>query len=98
MANNLTTDPIVIDTFSVDVVISAIGLKVKSIIFTSDSVGDVFVLEDVNGVEIFRAKINSADASIVWTPSDGQWFNKGVYLNVSRGTYTGTAKALIYIY
>lgn len=97
MANSTNTNPIVIDTFSSDIELYNIGVKVKSIIFTSPNVDDTLTLEDLNGVECYRAKVKSADETILWNPSGGHWFSRGLRLDVSDGTYGAGAKLLLYV-
>ena len=95
MANSTVTNPIVIDTWTADVTISAHPIPIKSIIVESNTAEDLVVLEDDKGVEIFRMRTSTANQTYVWTPSQPVVF-KNMYLDVSDCTITGTAKMLIY--
>ena len=52
MANSVVTNPIVLDTFNADVVISTVPIEVRAITFKSAAAADVFALEDANGVKV----------------------------------------------
>jgi hypothetical protein len=75
MANNTATNPIVIDTFSTDVTISAVPIEVKAITFYSAAAGDVFALEDKNGTKVLVIGQTVNGGSMILSPGSPLRFN-----------------------
>lgn len=96
MANSLTTNPIVIDTFSSDVTISSVPIKVKKMIFWSTAADDKLVLEDNNAVPVVYYQLATAKDTRPIDFGEGQHFNS-LILDVSNGTYTTASRLLIYL-
>ena len=97
MANNLLTNPIVLDTFSSDVTIADKPIRIKSISFSSSSAADKLVLEDRKGVTNVYLQLPVAGSTQDWTPAEPVWFQNGLICDVSDGAYVGTARLLIYL-
>ncbi len=95
MANVLTTNPIYLDTFSADIVISSVPIKVKGISFISTNADDKLVLEDINGVPNVMIKLPTAKDSKHIPYGEGQHFSS-LICDVSDGTYN-TSVCLIYL-
>lgn len=96
MANNLKTNPIVIDTFSADVTIWTGHIKVKTIVFWSTAADDKLVLEDKNGTPVVYLQLATAKDTKQINFGEGITFD-GLVLDVSDGTYTSASKLLIYM-
>jgi hypothetical protein len=95
MANSLNTNPIVIDTFSGDVTITTEPVQIDTISFTSSSAGDIATLDDKNGNLVYYQSTSAANGSESLS-FDGLRI-QGLTLDVSDGTYAGTARLLIYL-
>ena len=75
MANQLTGNPVVIDTFGADVVINANKVTVTSIVMEGATAGDTATFLDRDGNEVLRLSNDIATASKVWTPAEPFKFN-----------------------
>lgn len=95
MANNLTTNPIYIDTFSSDVTVSSGSCKVTSIIFNSAAAGDKLVFIDNKANIVFEMRNNVAGGGKEWVPAKPQLFNNGLILDVSASTGVGAGDIVI---
>jgi hypothetical protein len=92
MANVLTTNPIYLDTFSADIVLSNRPMQINSILFYSGTNTDNFTIEDKNGVPVIQLLANQT-----WSPAESFSFNNPPYtVDVSDGAYAATARAFIY--
>lgn len=96
MANDLKKNPIFIDTFSTDVVISDTPIKVKTITFWSTAADDKLVLQDKNGVISVYLQLATAKDTRQINFGEGMMFN-GLTLDVSDGTYTSASRLIIYM-
>jgi len=86
MANQLTGNPRVIDTFTGDVTVSASHVIVSSIVMEGASAGDTAVFNNSDGLEVLRLSNPVANGSIVWSPAQPIEF-KGL-------TFDNTASSL----
>ena len=75
MANQLTGNPVVIDTFGADVVISANKVQVLSIVMEGATAGDTATFLDRDGNEVLRLSNDIGTASKVWSPAEAFRFN-----------------------
>lgn len=92
MANTLNTNPISIDTFGADVTLRANVANVRNVTFTSTA-ADHCVLTDKRGAIVFDSRVSA-------NGSDSQHIGvnvQGLILDVSLGTYAGTAALLVYL-
>lgn len=97
MANRVDANPIVLDTFTADVVLSTGRLKVSKILLASAAAGDVLELIDSkNGLPVFRM-VNTAAPG--WDESDFApfVFEDGLTFDQSASTGLG-AGDLVFIY
>lgn len=93
MANDLKTNPIYLDTFSSDIVLSDRPMSIQSIQFYSGTNTDNLTIEDKNGVPIIQLLANQS-----WSPTDAITFSNPPYtVDVSDGAYAATARAFIYV-
>ena len=85
MANDLTTNPIYLDTFSSDITLAAAGkpLHIKSVSFRGTA-NDVFTIEDGAGTNIVNIKVDSVAPQEVLV---NQWFTGPIIVDVSDGAY-----------
>jgi len=92
MANKTDKSPIVLDTFSSDIVVSTRPMIISGIHFYSGTATDHFSLEDKDGNEVIHLLANT-DVSI------GELhLNDPPYtVDVSDGAYAATARAFIYL-
>jgi len=101
MANKLTLNPIVIDTFGANQVIRVKGvgpLTITRIIFYSASSGDRFALEDEDGNPIFVAA-QSADLVKDIDFGNGHAFANGIVFDYDDALQSGLgAGDLVLIY
>ena len=98
MANLTDTNPIVIDTFSADVVISRGPVVVTDIIFWSSAADDKVSIDDKDGNVAFYYQLATAkDTRHIHFGKGGRVFQNGLVLDVSDGAYTTASKLLIYI-
>jgi len=95
MANQLTGNPIVIDTYSADVVISANRVRVASIVMEGATAGDTATFLDKNANEVLRLSNTANGGSIVWSPAVPFEFN-GLTFDDSASSLA--ANDFIYIY
>lgn len=94
MANNLNTNPIIIDTFTSDVTIFSTICHPKLITFNTDTAGNRLVLEDVAGNHVVDILMSANNTTYdLWLPEG--WQSNGLVLDISDGTYD-TCKMLIY--
>lgn len=97
MANKLTTNPIVLDTFSADVIISTKHIIVQKIVLYSAADGDILRLEDHNGDPVFWiTQTGAVDTVERDFGPDGFRFD-GLQMDVSDCTGLG-ANDLVWIY
>jgi hypothetical protein len=93
MANKVTTNPIALDSFGSDIVLTTKNLTVSGIHFYSATLTDHFSIEDKDGVEVIHIVANGS-----FTPSEPVHLNNGPYtVDVSDGVYAATARAFIYV-
>lgn len=100
MANNLNTNPIVIDTVGADVVLSSTPLCIKAITFTSTDVADQLVLANTDDVPCAIASIAVANETVHTTYTDAGYKTSGkggTKVDLSASTLVGTFLALIYV-
>jgi len=97
MANSLITNPIILDTFSADVTISATPITVSSIVFWSTNADDKLVMEDIKGVQNVWIQLATAKDTKFWTPAVPFTFGNGLVLDVSDGTYNTASRCVIYL-
>jgi len=74
MANNMG-NPVTIDTFGSDVVISDRQVSVVSIVMEGATAGDTATFIDANGREVLRLSNSIGLASVVWSPAKPFLFN-----------------------
>ena len=90
MANNINTNPILVDTFAGDVVLSTRPICMEGASFFSTTATDHVAVVDKNGVEV----------SHLWAGSDllvPVVLNNPPYtVDVSAGVFAGTARLFIY--
>ena len=98
MANNLNSNPILIDTFSADVVISRDPVVVTDIIFWSTVANDVLSIDDKDGNLVFYYMLATGkDTRHVHFGKGGRVFQNGLVVDVSDGVYTTASKLLIFV-
>ena len=98
MSNNLNTNPILIDTFSADVIISREPVVVTDIIFWSTAANDVLSLDDKDGnLVLYYMLATGKDTRHIHFGKGGRVFQNGLVLDVSDGVYTTASKLLIYV-
>jgi len=95
MANQTTSNPVVIDTYTADVVISANRVCVSSIIMEGAAAGDTATFLDKNANEVLRLSNTANGGSIVWSPAEPFTFN-GLTFDDSASSLA--ANDFIYIY
>jgi outer membrane protein assembly factor BamB len=83
MANNLTTNPMFLDTFTGDVTIGSKNVKILSIIITAYSSNKTVTFIDSNGVEVWRTEV-AAGQSITWEPARSFIFRDGFIFDESE--------------
>ena len=96
MANDLTTNPIFLDTFSSDITVTTNRVRVKAIEFRSGTASDRFTLEDANGVNVFDLTTAANSQAIIQFGDNGFPCN-ALTCDVSDGTYASTARAYVYL-
>jgi len=96
MANQLTGNPRVIDTFGSDVTVSTTSVKVTSIVLEGASAGDTAVFNDSNGNEVLRLSNSAANGSVVWSPSKPQRF-KGLTFDDTASSLAANDFVFIYL-
>lgn len=89
MANSIVRNPIFIDTWSADIVISDKPFLVEKIVLFSAAAGDLLYLEDKNGnqVDLIVTKVNAQETEHTW--ADGFRFD-GLQIDVSDCTGLGS--------
>jgi hypothetical protein len=91
MANAINRNPISLDTFTGDITVSTVGMKVSGIHFYSATTTDHFSLEDKDGVEVIHLLANTG-----FSPACPLMLNNPPYtVDVSDGVYAATARAFI---
>ena len=93
MANSLNSNPITIDTFGADVVVSTVPMIVNSIHFHGNAVTDKFVLKDKNG----KIAAQLHDADLVHFAEPQCFANPPYTMYAADQTITGAALVLIYL-
>jgi hypothetical protein len=93
MANKVTSNPITIDDFSADIVLSTTPISIKGINFYSATAADHLSIEDKDGFEIIHLL-----ACTSFTPAAPVTLNNPPYtVDVSDGSYAASARAQIYL-
>lgn len=93
MANNLDVNPIVIDSFGSDCIVSLKNMVVTAIHFYSATATDHFSVRDKNDVEVIQLLANTN-----LTFSTPQQFNNAPYTaHTADGAYAASARAWIYL-
>ena len=75
MANDLSSNPVRIDTFGADAEISDRNVSVVSIVMEGATAGDTATFLDKNGGEVLRLSNSIGSASAVWSPAKPFMFN-----------------------
>lgn len=99
MANSTNTNPIVLDTFSSDITISAERmLHVRAIVFRSGTASDRLIISrSLDGTGADHADLTTAaNSQAIFAPAEPVELHPPIYVDVSRGTYAATAIAYIY--
>ena len=92
MANSVVTNPIVIDTFVADVVLSTTPFTIKGFHFYSGTVTDHVSVVDGRGVEIIHLIANTGFIPVPVT------LTKPPYsVDVSAGVHAAGAKLFVYV-
>ncbi len=100
MANSTSTNPIVIDTYTADVVVSTGRITVSSIVMEGASAGDTatFIEGRPGGsVEVLRLSNTVNGGSIVWTPSVPFTFQHGLTFDDSASSLATNDFIFIYL-
>ena len=98
MANSLTTNPIMLDTFNADVTIAANNITVKQIVFWSTNADDKLVLEDKLGVtNVWLQLATAKDTFVLDFGECGFTFTNGLVMDVSDGAYNTASRVLLYL-
>lgn len=84
MANNLTTNPVFLDTVNADVTISTTPIKITEITIQDTTAGDTAVFIDSKGVECARVSVDIGSSIGRITPN--QWFNRGFIFDASASS------------
>ena len=96
MANSTSTNPIFLDTFSSDIVVTTTRSRIKTIVFVTQTAGDLLTLEDPNGVNIVYLRALANDPVILDFGANG-FPCEALTCDVSDGQYASTARVLIYL-
>jgi len=75
MANDLSSNPVRIDTFGSDAEIADRNVSVVSIVMEGATAGDTATFIDMNGGEVLRLSTGVNAQSIVWSPAKPFLFN-----------------------
>lgn len=100
MANDINSNPIVLDTWGSDITIKSKGdpLCIKKIRLLSAADGDIFCFERQDGTQIFNmVQTGAGDVVEVDFGVSGQLFTDGVQVDVSDCTGLG-ASDIVWIY
>jgi len=107
MANDLTSNPIYMDTFSADVDVSTQRMAIKAIYFETNTNNDVLHFDDYTGKPVFRLPVSAdtVDNGTTYNQPTGKWVvfgdtplrTQGLVLDITDGNYDGTCYALIYV-
>ena len=97
MANSVVRNPILLDTFTSDVVISAETIHVKKVVLKSAADGDILVLEDKNGNQVLWLTQTGAADTVEIDFGDRGFPFHGLQIDVSDCTGLG-ASDLVWIY
>jgi len=97
MANNVVSNPIVIDTWSADITISESPVTVRKIVFKSAADGDIMVFENKLGVQVAWLVQTGAADTVELDFGDGFKFSEGLQIDVSDCTGIGSGD-LVWIY
>jgi hypothetical protein len=93
MANNLTGNPITVDTFGADVTVSTVPLIVNAVQFHGNAATDKIILKDRNG----KIAMELHDADLLHFAKPQCFSNPPYYLYTADQTITGAALLLIYV-
>jgi len=97
MSNSLVRNPILLDTFTSDIVISTDPITVKKVRFKSAADGDILVFEDKNGNQVlWLTQTGAGDVVSVDFGVKGFRFD-GLKIDVSDCTGIGSGD-LVWIY
>lgn len=99
MANSTTTNPVVIDTYTADVVVSRTPITVTSIVMEGASSGDTATFIEGHGgtAEVLRLSNGANGASVVWTPAEPFTFNNGLIFDDSASSLATNDFIFIYL-
>lgn len=101
MANSLSTNPIVLDTFTSDVIVFNNFGVITLIVLRADNVGDDAVFTDNNGVQAIHIAHNNSNGMTVWSPKSPVFFVNGLKFDsgLSSGLGAGFGESdLLFIY
>ena len=93
MANNLSGNPITIDTFGADVVVSTVPLILNAVQFHGAAATDRFILKDRNG----KIAIELHDADLLHFAKPQCLSNPPYTMYTADQTITGASLVLIYV-
>ena len=96
MANQTTGNPVVIDTFGADVVISANKVTVTSIVMEGATAADTATFIDRDGNEVLRLSNEIGGASAIWSPAEPFTFN-GLTFDDSESDLAGSDFVYIFM-
>lgn len=103
MANSTTTNPIVLDTFSSDIIVTSSSSRIVTVVLKSLTGEDHFTLEDPNGINVIDLVVpgtdDTDDANTVVLPFGfpGFFCGRPLTCDVSDGTYNSGTVAYIYL-
>jgi hypothetical protein len=102
MSNKLTTNPIILDTFNADFLLSANPATVKKVVLFSATAGDVFSLihgSSAPGNEGIRLIQNSGKMAEIDFNGAEQIFPNGLFFSAADnvGLDSGADRVLIYL-
>lgn len=89
MSNNVNVNPVVIDTFGSDVVISSTPVTVSSIVMEGASAGDTatFIVDPSHGTtEVLRLSNAASGATAPWKPAIPFTFQNGLVFDDSASS------------
>ena len=97
MANNLKSNPIVIDTVAADVVISDTAIRIRRVDFWSNAAAGKIVLKDTRGNAVVIVGITAATGG-----RDGVYWEKpqhspDLFLDSASSTFPAGSTLLIYV-
>ncbi len=96
MANDLSSNPVRIDTFGSDVEISDRNVSVVSIVMEGASAGDTATFLDMNGGEVLRLSNVANGSSVIWSPAKPFLFN-GLTLDDSASSLAANDFVFVFL-